>query len=149
MGAPKGNQYWRARSRHGRKKIFETPEDLWKACTEYFDWVEANPLKEQKINVVGTEVVKTDLNKMRAMTLTGLCMFLHANLDTWDEYRKRKDFTGVCINAEDTIYDQKLSGAGANLLNASIMARHLGLKDSQDHTHNVEGVTFNMHFGDE
>ena len=43
MAAPKGNQFWKIRSRHGRTKLFETPELLWEAATEYFEWCEANP----------------------------------------------------------------------------------------------------------
>ena len=46
MGAPKGNQFWKARAKHGRDKIFKTPDALWKAACEYFEWVDDNPLEE-------------------------------------------------------------------------------------------------------
>jgi len=36
MPAPKGNQFWKARSKSGRGKIFRTPKSLWKAAEEYF-----------------------------------------------------------------------------------------------------------------
>ena len=49
MAAPVGNQFWKARSSHGRKPIFESPEKLLEACAEYFVWVEANPLWEDKL----------------------------------------------------------------------------------------------------
>ena len=29
MAAPKGNQFWMLRSKHGRDKLFATPEALW------------------------------------------------------------------------------------------------------------------------
>ena len=44
-----GNQFWKMRETHGRNPIFETPEQLWVAACEYFQWVENNPLLEEKI----------------------------------------------------------------------------------------------------
>ena len=32
-----GNQFWKARAKHGRSKIFSSPNQLWKAAIEYFD----------------------------------------------------------------------------------------------------------------
>jgi len=60
-----GNNFWKARSSHGRKPIFETPEDLWSACVEYFEWVEANPLYERKVFHNGGKVVHADVPKLR------------------------------------------------------------------------------------
>ena len=36
MAAPLGNQFWKARSSHGRNPIFVSPDDLWTAASEYF-----------------------------------------------------------------------------------------------------------------
>ena len=49
MQFQKGNQFWKMRETHGRNPIFETPEQLWVAACEYFQWVEDNPLYEEKI----------------------------------------------------------------------------------------------------
>lgn len=35
MSAPKGNQFWKLRNRHGRSKRFASPEQLWEAACEY------------------------------------------------------------------------------------------------------------------
>ncbi|MBD2802332.1 DNA-packaging protein [Xenorhabdus sp. M] len=137
MAAPKGNRFWEARSSHGRKPIFESPEQLWEACTEYFAWVEENPLYEMKAFSFQGIVTQEALPKMRAMTLTGLCLFLDISEDTWRLYRAREDFIEVTTRAERIIYDQKFSGAAADLLNANIIARDLGLKEQQQ----VEDVT--------
>ncbi|EMJ7210428.1 DNA-packaging protein [Proteus mirabilis] len=137
MAAPKGNRFWEARSSHGRKPIFESPDDLWNACCEYFEWVEENPLYETKAFAFQGVVTKETLPKMRAMTLSGLCLFLDIHEDTWRLYRAREDFIEVTTRAEKVIYDQKFSGAAADLLNANIIARDLGLKDRQE----VEDVT--------
>ncbi|MEQ4923129.1 DNA-packaging protein [Proteus hauseri] len=133
MAAPKGNRFWEARSSHGRKPIFESSEQLWKACCEYFAWVEDNPLWEGKVFSYQGEVIKTTIPKMRAMTLTGLCLFLDITDETWRTFRVREDLSGVVTQAEKVIYDQKFSGAAADLLNANIIARDLGLRDKQEH----------------
>ena len=133
MAAPKNNQYWRARSSHGRKPIFKTDEILWKACIEYFDWVEKNPLIESV--VYQGKVMKKGSPLMRAMTISGMCIYLDISEDTWANYRAKKDFLGVTTRAENIIYNQKFAGAAAGLLNANIIARDLGLieKTSAEH----------------
>lgn len=130
MAAPKGNKFWEARSSHGRSPIFEKHEDLWESCLEYFDWVQDNPLKEEKIFQYQGAIVRSDVNKMRAMTIGGLCIFLDICKDTWANYRNNEDFLAVTKRAEEIIKSQKFAGAAADLLNANIIARDLGLKDA-------------------
>lgn len=137
MAAPKGNRFWEARSSHGRTPKFETPEQLWAACCEYFQWVEDHPLWEMKAFAFQGVVTQEPIAKMRAMTLTGLTLFLDITLETWRMYRSRNDLSEVTTRAEQVIYDQKFSGAAADLLNANIIARDLGLKEQSQ----VEDVT--------
>ncbi|MCW9471280.1 DNA-packaging protein [Klebsiella grimontii] len=132
MAAPKGNRFWEARSSHGRNPKFESSEELWKACVEYFEWVEENPLWEMRPFAYQGEVVQEPVAKMRAMTLTGLCLFLDISDDTWRNYRANNDLLGVVTRAEKVIYDQKFSGAAADLLNPNIIARDLGLADKRE-----------------
>jgi len=132
MVAPKGNQFWKARSSHGRKPIFDSEKKLLEACEEYFQWVEDNPLYEQKAFSYQGEVIKTDIYKMRAMTLQGLTLFLDISMDTWCNYRKKEDFLEVTSQIEKAIYQQKFTGASADLINANNIARDLGLKDKTE-----------------
>jgi hypothetical protein len=134
MPAPQGNEFWKARSSHGRKPIFEDPDVLWEACCEYFEWVEANPLREEKVFNGKDGIVHADVSKMRAMTLAGLCIFLDIDRKTWAEYAKREGFIPVTTRVDEIIRDQKFSGAAADLLNPNIIARDLGLADKQEHT---------------
>lgn len=134
MSAPKGNEFWRARSSHGRKPIFASPDELLSACTEYFEWVDANPLQEAKAFAYQGEVTVATLPKMRAMTIGGLCLFLDISQQAWGEYRQRQGFGDVTREVEETIRDQKFTGAAADLLNANIIARDLGLAEKQEHT---------------
>jgi hypothetical protein len=43
MAAPKGNQFWKLRSKHGRDKLFASPELLLESACEYFQWCDENP----------------------------------------------------------------------------------------------------------
>ncbi|HBV2907688.1 DNA-packaging protein [Citrobacter freundii] len=137
MAAPKGNRFWEARSSHGRNPKFESPEVLWSACCEYFQWVEDHPLWEMKAFSYQGEVTQEPIAKMRAMTLGGMIIFLDITRQTWATYKAREDFLTVTTRAEEIIYDQKFSGAAADLLNANIIARDLGLKEQSQ----VEDVT--------
>ena len=139
MAPHKGNKFWEARSSHGRNPIFKNPEDLWDACSQYFKWVEENPLKEEKATQYQGVFIKDTVNKMRAMTIGGLCIFLGICEETWTNYRNKDDFFGVTKNVEQIIRNQKFTGAAAELLNANIIARDLGLVDKKE----VEG-SFNV-----
>lgn len=133
--APKGNRFWEARSSHGRKPIFATPEDLWEACQEYFSWVEDNPLWEDKVTSYQGENKHEPIAKMRAMTLDGLCIFLDIDESTWRKnYSTNEDFILVTTRVEKIIRTQKFTGAAADLLNPNIIARDLGLADKNELT---------------
>lgn len=132
MAAPKGNDFWKARSTHGRKPIFASPDDLWAAASEYFEWVEANPLWEAKPFAFQGVVTVENLAKMRAMTITGLCIFLDISAQAWSEYKQRDGFGEITTRVDEIIRTQKFEGASADLLNANIIARDLGLADKQE-----------------
>ena len=140
MSAPLGNKFWKARSKHGRDRLFESPAALWEACCEYFEWVEANPLYEMKAFAYQGVVVQEPVAKMRAMTIGGLCIFLDIDEVTWRRWREVEDFCTVVSRAEQIIYQQKFTGAAADLLNPNIIARDLGLADKQDVTTNGESL---------
>lgn len=128
-----GNRFWLARSSHGRKPIFATPDDLWDAACQYFAWVEANPLYEEKVFNGKDGIVHASVAKMRAMTIAGLCLYLDISRQGWFEYCAKPDFSDVTKQIDGVIRDQKFSGAAADLLNANIIARDLGLAEKQEH----------------
>jgi hypothetical protein len=137
MAAPKNNQFWKLRSKHGRDKIFATPKLLWEAACEYFEWCEKNPLIE--IDFKGSGARKVNIPHMRPFTIQGLCLYVDCGVDFFRNFKndlpeKDKDFLPIIEAIEQTIYNQKFSGAAAGFLNPNIIARDLGLKDSIDHT---------------
>lgn len=129
-----GNQFWRIRSSHGRKPLFETAQQLEQACFEYFDWVYENPLQSVELVKYAGEATQAVLPKMRPMTIMGLCIFLDITFQTWSNYREKADFIEVTERVEAIIYQYKFEGAAADLLNANIISRELGLADKHENT---------------
>jgi hypothetical protein len=129
LAAPIGNRFWEARGRHGRLPSFASPEQLWETATDYFAWCEENPLYEDKLVTFQGDAKHEPCAKMRAMTENGFCIFAGCSLSTWHLYCLKEDFSEVAGTIKQIIRDQKFSGAAADLLNANIIARDLGLAD--------------------
>jgi len=149
MSAPKGNEFWKLRSKHGRDKIFSTPNILWDAACEYFEWCESNPLEE--VDFRGKDAVEIVLPRMRAFTLHGLCIFLDVHTKYFNDFeyglkdkkdKKSKDFSNVLTRIREIIYNQKFTGAAAGFLNPNIIARDLGLQDKKELDHTTKGESF-------
>ena len=139
MAAPKGNQFWKLRSKHGRDKLFATPELLWEAACEYFEWCERHPLYKSEAFAYQGIIKLKKVPVLRAMTLSQLCFYLNADESYFRVFKSQlhecdKDFFTVIANIENTIYNQKFQGGSANLLNANIIARDLGLADKSELT---------------
>lgn len=131
----KGNELWKARSSHGRKPKFATPELLWNVCVEYFEWVNENPINSvELISYQGTSKLE-NVPKMRAMTITGMCVFIDISFQAWKEYRERDGYSEVCEKVDTIIREQKFTGAAAGLLNGCIIARDLGLRENVSNEH--------------
>ncbi len=137
MAAKQGNQYWKKRSKHGRRRIFQNEDELWEKCVEYFEWVENNLLKVQKLFHYRGKVITAELSKMRAMTIQGLCLHLGISEDTWANYRKRDDFLGITERVGNIIYVQKFQGAAAGLLHPNVINRELAEHSKRENRHEV------------
>lgn len=166
MSAPEGNQFWKLRSKHGRDKLFASPELLWEAACEYFEWCEENPFHEVKPMSVsqgmnsGSSIEMVEIPVKRPFTLHGVCRYLDCNTGYFRDFRATikdvlndprsnadidlvKDFSAVIQDIEETIYDQKFSGAASGFFNANIISRDLGLTDKQEHKHNIQRGVLN------
>jgi len=148
MSAPLGNQFWKLRSKHGRDKIFATPELMLEAAYEYFQWCIDNPLIEIDFRNTRTGLKKVELPKMRAFTIEGLTCYIDVNTLYFnrfeEEARKKndklsKDFCKVITHVRQIIYRQKFEGAAAGFLNCNIIARDLGLHEKTDIDHTTQG----------
>jgi hypothetical protein len=123
MAAPKGNSYYLLASGWKRPKRYK-PDALWVKVLEYVQWVGNNPLKEEKVFGSG---MRMTVNKMRAMTISGFCVFAHMSRNTWNEYEGQQAYQDIIGRAKDIFFCQKLEGAAAELLNPNIIARELQL----------------------
>lgn len=137
MGAPKGNQFWKLRSKHGRDKLFETPKLMWEAAAEYFEWVDSHKWEkiETTIKPHGTET-KT-IPTERPYTISGLCLYLNCNVQYFNDFEKslpkdEKDFSSVITRIREIIYTQKFEGAAVGAFNSNIIARDLGLVEKKE-----------------
>jgi len=137
MAAPIGNKFWELRSKHGRDRLFATPELMWEAATEYFEWIEENPLIQ--IDYKGKDADRVEIPHIKPFTIQGLCLYLDCNVKYFNEFevsiRDRedqlsKDFSNIITRIRETIYSQKFDGASCGFYNANIIARDLGLQDT-------------------
>lgn len=144
MGAPKSNQFWKLRSKHGRDKLFATPELLWEAACEYFQWCDTNPIEAEDNK--GTKNVNT-VKLNRPYTLKAFCLYCDATEGWWKEFRKGKyikDFLPIIHKIEEIIYNQKFEGAAVGIFNSNIIARDLGLSDKKDIDHRGSLITISV-----
>lgn len=133
MAATKNNQWWKLRAKHGREKIFSSPEMLWQACIEYFEATDKR--KWNKVEFKGTPLKKVLIPTDTPYTLTGLCIFLGIGTSTWNDYKNKteyKDFSDIINQVEDIMFTQKFEGATTGAFNASIIARDLSLVDKSE-----------------
>lgn len=123
-----GPRFWKRQSRSS----IEGPEALQSACIEYFDWAHDNPLTEAKAFAYQGDSWVESIDKSRAFTLKGLCVFLGINESKWAVWKSDPRLSDICGWAEDVIYTQKFEGAAAGLLNPSIIGRDLGLAEKSE-----------------
>lgn len=148
MGAPKGNNFWELRSKHGADKLFATPELMWEAACEYFEYCIDNPwVKVEQTKSPGKPF--KDLNgeitwpdslvevpTSKPFTLTGLCLYLGCSSGYFRTFKltASKDFLAIVARIEETIFTQQFEGASVGAYNANIIARSLGLADKTELT---------------
>lgn len=141
MGAPKGNEFWRMRTKIGRDKIFSSPEQLWNACVEYFEYTDSRTW--DKVDFKGKDVEQVAIPTSVPYTQSGLFIFLDIDENTWARYRKDAGyevFWEIVRKVDKIIYTQKFEGASVGAYNASIIARDLGLKEHTDVTTDGEKI---------
>ena len=113
------------RSKHGRDKLFSTPELLWEAACEYFQWCDENPWlskkavqktvpvkrkKGKKVETVNEQQVQQEVSPTsRPYSLTGFCIYVGASSKWWSTFRTEcknkndEDFLEVIARVEETL----------------------------------------------
>lgn len=146
MAFEKGNEWWRQRSKHGRDKLFETPELLLDAAYEYFKncdenpWVKTKKSSFDKGEFSGESIEETPVQK--PYTKSGLFLYLDCS-ETWLTNFKKEasiDFLRVIEHIENIIITQQTEGATVGAFNANIIARMLGLSEKTELNAKIETV---------
>lgn len=132
MPAPVGNDFWKRRSKHGRDALFASPELLWDAACDYFQWCIDNPYLKNDFR--GKDADEVILKLERPFTLSGLMVHLEASQGFWKEFKKtqtgtREDFLPIITRIEEIIETQQLEGAMVGIFHNNIVARKLGLTE--------------------
>ena len=144
MAAPIGNQFWKARSKHGRDRVVSDPQTLASAADEYFQWCIDNPIIQKDYK--GQEAKKVDIEHPRVFKKEEFARF--CGLAQWrsvDELKAiSKDFSQIVSQVEGIIADQKYTYAVVGMFNASIIARDLGLKEQQEMDLTTGGKPFSL-----
>lgn len=142
MTFQKGNKFWESRSKHGRDKLFSTPEELLQSATDYFQWCDENPWQSVK-EVTGTNHSSTEIKPTQRPYSKGGWYHYVGCSETWLTNFKKEcsdDFLRVIEVIENYIQTQQWEGATVGAFNANIIARTLGLKDSSDVTTNGKEI---------
>lgn len=147
MAATKGNKWWMLRAKHGRDKLFATPDLLWQAAMEYFEATDAR--KWVKKDWVGKDAMEVDRETETPYTLSGLWLYIGCSKAYWGNFKKpliekdteeSKGFLEVITRIENIIYTQKVEGASVGAFNANIVSMELGLKQQTE----VNSTTTNL-----
>jgi hypothetical protein len=142
MAAPKGNKFWKLRSKHGRDRLFESPELLWESACEYFEWCDENPWISTKDVKTNNGFTQEEKPTERPYSLMGFRLYVGCSESWLREFKKTADldFLRVIDQIEESIYKQQWEGASVGAFNANIIARTLGLKEQSDVTTNGESL---------
>lgn len=137
MAAPKGNQFWKLRSEHGRDYLFSNTEIFEKEISAYFNWVDSHPW--YKVEAVKSGDLAGTLIKIpnaRPYTLSGLCIYLNASESYWKKFRATpglsEDFLSIISRTEEIIRTNKFEGAAVGAFKENIMIRDLGMAEKTE-----------------
>lgn len=140
MGAPKGNNYWQFRNKHGRGFIY-TPEAFWEEAVKYFEWMQNNVWNKKEAIKSGQQTGDLiDIPTQTPMSIESFCLFADIDRTTFLNYESNKDpykdFFQVTTRIRTIIESQQFEGATVGAFNPNIIARKLGLTERTDHTTN-------------
>lgn len=111
---------------------YPTPGELHASMIEYFDWAHDNPLEEVRPFSFQGDSWNHAMDKARAFTEQGLRVFLGLSKKDWTALREDEAYEHVFGWADEVMYQQKFELGAADLLNASFIARDIGLTDKRE-----------------
>ena len=139
-----GNKWWKRRTKHGRDKIFSSPEVMLQAAYEYFEDNSKNPWYKKEV-VKSGELAGSiiDVPAETPLSMRALSMYLGVHSKYFEEFKrnlppedkaKPNGFSAVISHIEDIIQRQQIEGAALGVYNGNIISRLVGLVDKTDVT---------------
>lgn len=145
-----GNQLYKMRTKDGKDKLFATPEIFVNEAIKYFNWCESNKWIVQDFIKSGQDAGKiVNLERDRPMSIEGLCNFLGITYQTFSNYEKDeryKDYFDVLSYVRKVVEVNQFEGGSVGVFNSAIMIRKLGLKDSLEHSGEVNNTITSITF---
>jgi hypothetical protein len=114
---------------------FTTSQELLAAAADYFQWCDNHPILEEDVAVYQGDITRYTKNKIRPYTLKGMAVYLNVAVCKLERYKL--DLEGLASAMElieQVIYTQKFEHAAVGLMNATFIARDIGLADKQEIT---------------
>lgn len=109
MACPKGAQFWKLRSKHGRDKIFADPKVLLKEAEAYFEWCDKHPWYRAELVKYQGVADEVGVTMRRPYTMEGLTRYLGVSAGY---------FRAAKTNLKDKIERGKAAGCEVELLDA-------------------------------
>lgn len=136
MSAPKGNNYWQFRNKHGRDFAY-TPDAFWEEAVSYFEWI-SNKVWNKKDPIKSGDLAGTliDIPTQTPMSISSFCLYADIDENTFQRYEKSEgyeDFWAITKTIKLIIESQQFEGATVGAFNPNIIAKKLGLVDKQHH----------------
>ena len=131
MAAPKGNNYWQFREKHGRDFKY-TPDTLWEEAVKYFEWI-SKKVWNKKEAIKSGELAGTliDIPTQTPMSIESFCLYADIDRKTFDNYESNTkdyvDFFPIITRIRKIIESNQFEGATVGAYNPNIIARKLGL----------------------
>ena len=126
------------------------PDEMLVKFREYVTWAKDNPISIEK-NVVNTttkgDTYRSDAveTKPRLISIKGFLVFLGAGSDWWqsldrEDAKRKEEFSRVKSFIRDYCENYQSEMASAEIFNANIVSRLLGLADKKDITSGGEKI---------
>jgi|SRR5215208_7037659 len=147
MAMEQNNQWWRQRSKHGRGLLFSSPELMWEAACEYFDYTDnRTDLTKNEIGWFQGQATVEQVVCRVPYTWQGIGIYFGCSTSHFKNKRltltKRvkegtndesdDDFLAVIKLIEDTIFSQQFNNAQAGVFKEGLTARYLKMQDSTE-----------------
>ena len=127
-GAPLGHPLWG----NPVKPKYYSPDELWLAACEYFEWAKQDPIiKKDFIKSGDYAGQKVDIELDRPFSLEALCIHINISFQTFLNYERdqKQTYFDVITRIREIINVNNFDGGMVGIFNQNIVIRKLGLTE--------------------